>query len=104
MIRAFLENAQLFLTLPDSIGIVTGFFDEPGLLDIEDSTGTGLLDSIDSIDTTGSTGTIAGNFDCTGFLYIIGRRGNIHFFFDLKILRVRLTVRLYSMVAWSRLW
>ena len=99
--RAFLGHTRLFLTLPDSIGIVTGFFDKLGLLDVGDSTGTGLLDSTD---TSGSTGTITGGFDSLGFLYIIGSRGNIHFFFDLKIVRVRLTVRLKSTVAQSRIW
>ena len=101
--RAFLGNAQLFLTLPDSIGIVTSFLDEPGLLDIGDSTGTGT-GLLDYTDTTGLTGTIAGDFDCMGFLYITGNRGNMHLFFDLKILQVRLTVQLYSTVALSRLW
>ena len=63
--RAFLGHARLFLTLPDSIGIVTGFFDKLGLLDVGDSTGNGLLDSTE---TAGSTGTMIREFDCLGFL------------------------------------
>ena len=98
--RAFLGHTRLFLTLPDSIGIVTGFFDKLGLLDVGDSTGAGPLDSTD---TSSSTGTITGGFNSLGFLYIIGSRGNVNFFFDLKIVRVRLTVRLKSTVARSRI-
>ena len=63
--RTFLGYARLFLTLPDLIGIVTGFFDKLGLLDVGDLTGNGVLDSTE---TAGSTGTMIGEFDCLGFL------------------------------------
>ena len=104
--RAFLETTRLFLTLPDSIGTVTGFLDGPGLFDIEDLTGTGadLLDCIELFDITYLTWIVAGNFNCTGLLYIKGKMDKRHFFFDFKTLRVRLTVLLYSIVFWSKLW
>ena len=89
------------VTLPDLRGIVTGVFEKMGLLEVEDLTEHRLLDSME---TTGSTGTLSGEFDYLGFLYIVGSKDNMLFFFDLKMVRVRLTSWLNSMVAWSKLW
>ena len=63
--RTFLGCERLFVTLPDLRGIVTGIFDKVGLLEVEDPTEHRLLDSME---TTGSTGTLSGEFDCLGFL------------------------------------
>ena len=63
--RTFLGCERLFVTLPDLRGIVTGIFEEMGLLEVEDPTEHRLLDSME---TTGSTGTLSGEFDCLGFL------------------------------------
>ena len=63
--RTFLGCAQLFVTLPDLRGIVTGIFDKLGPREVEDPTEHKLLDSIG---TAGSTRTLIGEFDCLGFL------------------------------------
>ena len=63
--RTFLGCERLFVTLPDLGGIVTGIFDKVGLLEVEDPTEHRLLDSME---TTGLTGTRSGEFDCLGFL------------------------------------
>ena len=70
------------MTLPDLRGIVTGIFDKVGLLEVEDPTEHRLLDSME---TTGSTGTLGGEFDCLGFLKIVGSKDNMLIFFDLKM-------------------
>ena len=61
----FLRCAQLFVTLPDLRGVVTGIFDKLGPREVEDPTEHKLLDSIG---TAGSTGTLISEFDCLGFL------------------------------------